>query len=63
MTSPPFDLFNYRLIKQVTNAYKNHFFQGQTKIALSIYVLKPANCSPYIAVQFIRYNNVYKAKN
>ena len=32
MTSPPFDLFNYRLIKQVKNAYKNHFLKVRQKL-------------------------------
>ena len=31
MASPRFDLFNYRLIKQVRNAYKNHFLKVKQK--------------------------------
>ena len=31
MTSPPFDLFNYRLMKQGKNAYKNHFVKVKQK--------------------------------
>ena len=63
MTSPPFDLFNYRLTKQVKNAYKNPFFKGKTQIAVSIEVLKPATCSSYIVVMCIKPRISYLLKD
>ena len=37
--SPCFELFIRWFIKQITNIYRNHFFQGHTKIAIFLLCL------------------------